>query len=106
MIYAQVYFSLSRIPYITALGIQYYHFFWQNELGVGISCLPNTQEIMDFSNSNSRLSQNVSILFSADVLSAKEPLMDKIVLGEVRLERRGGRCPFGRVGQECIQRIL
>ena len=32
--------------------------------------------------------------------------MDEIVLGEVRLERRGGRCPFGRIGQERIQRIL
>ena len=101
MIYAQVYFSPSLIPGHTRLSL-----FWQNELGVGISCLPNTQEIMDCGNSNSRLSQNVSILFSADVLSAKEPLMDEIVLGEVRLERRGGRCPFGRVGQERYQRIL
>ena len=32
--------------------------------------------------------------------------MDEIVLGEVKLERRGGRNPFGRIGQERIQRIL
>ena len=50
--------------------------------------------------------KNVSILFSVDVFSAKEPLMDEIVLGEVRSERRGGKCPFGRIGQERIQRIL
>ena len=49
---------------------------------------------------------SVSIPFSADVLSAKEPLMDEIVLGEVKLERRGGRNPFGRICQERIQRIL
>ena len=32
--------------------------------------------------------------------------MDEIVLGEVKLERGGGRNPFGRIGQERIQRIL
>ena len=106
MIYAQVYFSPSLIPPLSVLGKQDYHFFGKTNGGWEylVFQIPKKSWIVVIVIAG--FLKSVSILFSTDNLSAKEPLMDEIVLGEVRLERRGGRCPFGRIGQERIQRIL